>query len=281
VRGLTRRINLNYSEYHVVTSGCSFSDSHNYNWQHFLRDDLNFNLHSYGHTGVGNDHISTSTIYGISKLLEAGVDTSKIKVFVMWSSPVRHSFFISKSETPNYDALVDKLLKVPVNRYVVNPVYMTLHERGYIHDDNQELQSGWLMFTPSEVDWDTDDHVHYSNVYFEQYYTIEHQIIKSLNNFLKLQWFCESKNIFLLNMSFKNIFDFEITDNIKHLMNLIDFDRWWFWKDRGGLFEYCKDNNLSFRSPTDDHPTKESHKYFTKNILINELNKRGAWGNYD
>lgn len=282
MRGLIRRNNLDYSDYHIVTSGCSFSDVHNYNWQHFLRDKLGCNVYSYGHTGAGNDYISDSLIYGISKLLDSNIPPDKIKVLVMWSGPSRNQFFLSEDESRYYHYVIDPLPIVPVNRSFVNYTEMTeLHGAGnYSHDDDRELKSGWLFAGPNgEYSRDANlvSYKKFCNMFFQNYYTFEEQILKSLNNFLKVQWFCESKNLFLLNMTYKNIFDFDVTNNMKHLLKLIDFDKWWFWKERGGLYEYTLDNELPFRGPEDDHPLMDSHGIFTDTILINELNKRNAW----
>jgi hypothetical protein len=102
--------------------------------------------------------------------------------------------------------------------------------------------------------------------------------IDSYENFLRVQWFCESKQIKLINLTFKDIMHYPKVNilskdyyrNIIPLYEMIDFNKWVFWKETSGLFEYTRDNNLPF-GPDNIHPATLAHKHFVEHFLLPKI----------
>ena len=130
------------------------------------------------------------------------------------------------------------------------------------------LDRGWVLGSP-HCSWDNKNIIKFKELYFKYFYTYENCLFNSFNNFLKLQWYCQIKNITLINLTFKSIFpgNYDNYTTVKHLVNMVDFDKWIFYNDVNGLYEYTRDNNLEFY---DDnfHPTPDSHKHYVENFLL-------------
>lgn len=255
---------------HLVTSGCSFSDNGFGNrWPHYLAEELSLQLHNYGHGSAGNDYISQSIIFKLHHLLSNGINPSEIAVYVMWSGEDREGIFISKNELVDYDQYINMAQPNPINF-----LYMYDNDDGCYIPPNPVLggsiiPSGWLFGSPT-CSWLNENITRAKKLYFDNIYNYEQCLIRSLNYILQLQWFCESRGIYLRNMSFTELMprftDWVQYPNIKHLYELVDFSKWIFWKDGLGLFEYTRDNNLEYSDGF--HPTPESHEHFVKNVLI-------------
>jgi hypothetical protein len=254
---------------HLVTSGCSFSDNGFGNrWPHWLAQEYNLRLYNFGHGSAGNDYISQSIIFKINNLLKQGIDPSEIAVFVMWSGIDRQGIFISKQETLKYDLLLNEGQNNPINF-----LFMKETDVGSFVPQNPTVfgypDTGWLLGSPN-CKWLNQNITDLKRLHFENFYTYEDCLIKSLLSMLQLQWLCDSKGIYLRNMTFMNIFKNTTYENTKHLLELLDFSKWIFWKENGGLFEYTKDNNLPFY-PDAVHPLPESHLHFIKNHVCPKL----------
>lgn len=251
----------------LVTSGCSFSDNIDKRWPHFLADSLKLNLVNYGYGSSGNDYICHSTIFAVNNLLNNNIDSKDITVVVMWSGIDRQGHFVSKKETYDFDKLIN-----PTHINPLNFLYMseTPSNTGKFVPTNKIIDSGWLLGSPNCC-WENEYIRKYKRLYFDNFYTYEGCVINSLNYFLQLQWFCESKNIKLVNLCFKEILHGTYQyPTAMHLYHLIDFAKWIFWDKDKGLYEYTRDNKLSFY---DDnfHPSVDSHKHFVDNFLINNI----------
>jgi len=259
---------------HLVTSGCSFSDNYGQRWPHFLSERTGTNLYNRGQGSCGNGWIAKTAIYQTQKLLDNGVSPIDILVSVMWSGIDRKEVFISANETYNYKDLNNGLA------YSRNPVNFIDHEPNT--PDIFSNESGYLIgsmhcsFVNAKITKFKQDLI-------SKYFNDEALAIESYENFLRLQWYCSSKGIKLINQTYMDIIHYpnreknkltrDYYKNVKPLYNMIDFSKWVFWGDTGGLYEYTRDNNLPFY---DDnvHPLTESHKHYVDNFLIKELGKK-------
>lgn len=253
---------------HLITSGCSLSDNVDMRWPHFLAAQLGVRLYNFGYGSSGNDHIVNSSIFQANKLLAEGIDPKDIGIIVMWSGMEREGHFISRGETTNFTELFNPGFVNPAN-------FTTFEEVGpgrFVPKwaDYSQLQSGWLLGSP-HCSWQNDEITKLKQLHLENFYTFEHCVFKSLNYFLQLQWFCESKGIYLRNLCYKEIlgnpFQFK---TCTHLYNMLDMSKWIFWQFNLGLWEYTRDHQLPFY---DDqfHPLPESHAHFVRNYLIGKL----------
>jgi len=260
---------------HIVTSGCSFSEKGDRTWPSHLSNTPGITVYTLGLSSAGNNWIAKTAIHQVHKLLSQGVSPDDISVIIMWSGIDRKDLFISKAETNNFEKLIQ--LGEPA---VVNPVsfidplnddiYASGHTDGYLvgsmsaYFDNvniRKMKQGLIM----------------------PFFSNESLAIESYENFLRVQWLCESKKIKLLNMTFMDIMHYPDPSlniltkdhyrNIAPLNDMIDFKNWLFWKETGGMYEYTCDNNLPVEQDN-VHPTKLAYEHFVNNFLMQALIER-------
>jgi hypothetical protein len=258
---------------YLITSGCSFSDNLEMHWPHYLSKKLNLELYNRAVTSAGNDWISKSVIYQTQQLLDAGVDPKEILVVVMWSGIERQDMFINSEYTFNYK----KLLNVrgsepnPVN-FLDNPAN-TVCRQSTETEDGYLLGSAWAVFKNKNISEFKRNLI--------KFFTPQALAIASYENFLRVQWFCESKGIVLVNQTYMDIMHFPAVDrkgvetkdyyrNITPLHKMLNFDKWIFWDSTKGLYEYAKENNLGFHNDG-EHPLPESHEHYVNNFLIDKI----------
>lgn len=263
---------------HLVTSGCSFSDNLGIRWPHALANQLNLNLYNRGQGSCGNDWISRSVIYQTQKLLNEGILPNEILVSVMWSGIDRKSLFISKNETVNYDSLLNH-----DGPWDCNPV-------NYIDNEFNSPCTGpridGYLAGAMTCKFNNNNINKFKQECINKFYPDESLAIESYEHFLRLQWFCESKGIALINQTFMDIMHYpkysenknypltrDYYRNVSFLYDMIDFKKWIFYKNTQGIYEYTRDNKLQFYKDG-VHPLPESHEIYTRDFLIPELKKR-------
>lgn len=257
---------------HLITSGCSFSACGK--WPSMLAEKMQLKLYNFGQNSCGNDWISRSVIYQAATLIENGIDPSKILIIVMWSGLDRKSLFVSKKENVEFDSFIGQntpfhFIGAPINQYhVVNDRYGYIPGKPNCMLGTQALQQ------------------HKNNWY--SYLTVEELVIESYEHFLRLQWFCMTNNVRILNVTFGDImhypnFEFvghkktgKVTKNyyetVTHLHNMINFNQWKFHDETGGQYEYTMSNNLSFDADK-LHPSLDANMHYVDNFLIPVLSE--------
>ena len=109
-------------------------------------------------------------------------------------------------------------------------------------------------------------YTHFSQISLRQVY------MENIEHILRLQWFCESKNIKLINICFKELF-FDTNPDNMFLTKSIDFNKWHFHKDRYGMLEWVKDmceirQNYGEESRIAFHPIEIEHKQYAEKFLL-------------
>ena len=266
---------------HLVTSGCSFSDNCVNDtdvvpgrWPHFVAKRINAKLYNRGQGSCGNDWISKSVIYETQKLLDNGINPQNILVMVMWSGIDRKGKFISRQETNNFKQLLNTEggQANPIN-FIDSPTNencLVANTSGYL--------VGSLLCSFKNNNINTLKKELFKNI------TNEELAIESYEHFLRVQWFCKSNNIKLINLTFMDIMHYpeystgpltgDFYKNVKHLYDMIDFSNWIFWNQTGGIYEYTKDMKLAFY-PDGTHPTSASHSHYVDCFLIPKLKTLG------
>ena len=271
---------------HLVTSGCSFSDNLrrqgeiNSRWPMFLAEHAGLKLHNRGQGSAGNDWIADSLIYQICKLLEDSVEPSEILAIAMWSGIDRNSIYISESGTPRYSEL-------QTAEFMSNPANFTANPPNEYYNPPRN-GSGWLLGSAS-CSFPNDLIQQYKQLLVTRYLNEEALMIRSLDNWLKLQWFCASKGITLWNLTYMNIWHYpgygytsnkleetELNatpyfyetwpDNTRHLYDQLNLKQWLFYGHRGGMYEWCRDEGLGFYSDN-VHPSVDSHRKYAEEWL--------------
>jgi hypothetical protein len=248
---------------HLVTSGCSFSQSNEHRWPAFLSKELDLDLYNRGQSGASNGWISRSIIYQSELLFGNGIDPSSILVVVMWSGFDRMSLY---SKKPTEDTI--DFFNQPENiRY-------------------DKLKPGFLEGTIDVYDHFEGNDFFLLNKYFPPIF----RALLSYENILRLQWYCETKNLRLVNLAYCDIFkypEYRFTDKVKtgpttekhfarlkHLHKLINFDNWMFYNGSGGMFEYVANEGLPFEEDN-HHPRSEAHQIYVKKFLVPQLKEKG------
>jgi hypothetical protein len=124
-----------------------------------------------------------------------------------------------------------------------------------------------------------------------EFYSDESLAIETYENFLRVQWYCKANNVKLINQTYMDIMHYPTYSfydpsvqqmiltrdvynrNIGPLYSMINFDDWVFWGKTGGMYEYAKDNGLTFNLDG-VHPTIESYSMYVDNFLLSEISKR-------
>jgi hypothetical protein len=274
----------------LITSGCSFSDncylaeSHPGRWPQALSGLLGVELVNRGQGGAGNDWISRSAIYETSKALREGTPADDLLVLVMWSGMLRRSIFVSKTETANYEQIVN-------GNGMTNPASFIDYES----TQRNSVEAGWMLGSIT-CSYENKRLNEWRDLYNQHFFTIEGAYIEALEQMLLLQYFLKKHNIRYVFLTYMDIIhpmsvrnyakrEYSIDDvtipqhwpSVRHLWDELDLDQWLFWqngKDKTlGLYEYCIDNGLSLESDN-FHPTVESHRQYAKEFLLPNLSRR-------
>jgi hypothetical protein len=264
---------------HLVTSGCSFSDNCFPRWPKYLAKALDVDvLYNRGQGSAGNAWISKSVIYQTQNLLNARIPPEEILVVVMWSGIDRKDAFVDYGGIYNYHTLINDFdhNPNPTNFIDYPPNTVSLHSS--VPGDGYLLGSGGCYFS-------NDNITKFKQELVLKFMSPQALAIESYENFLRLQWYCKSNGIKLINQTFMDIMHYpdhkpnnEIImtrdwfRNVKPLYDMLDLNTWLFWNATGGLYEYTLDNNLTFY-PDGLHPKPESHKHYIDNYFISNLYK--------
>lgn len=250
-------------------------------WPHHLASNLDLQLHNMGEQSCGNGWISRSAIYQAHTLLESGISAEEILVAVMWSGIDRKGFFISREETTNYGNLALSN-REPRSFLNPNPVLTSHHvgkDRGWLEGSNN-------VHHTAEV----DPRIEYRDNAF-QFFPLECLAIESYEHFLRLQWFCASNKITLVNLTYGDIMRYpnssfinprkkdrltkDTFTDVVHLYNMLDFSKWLFFEETSGMYEYVCCNGLGLIADR-VHPDPTAHKQYVEDFVIPNLKERNV-----
>ena len=253
----------------IITGGDSFTDMAG-SWREQLSN-RNYDVLSAAIGSAGNNMISRATIKVTSKLLDEG---KKPYVMACWSSLNRYSFMVEPQvqfgmssykilSGGNPFSLLHEHMPAPggVVNFKDYPFVWLQSPGGHALEggivEDKRLQKFWVDF-------------------YKNYYNDELEILENLEHFLKLQWFCKSHDLdykFFFGWKHldKSMVD-NLSDNTRHLWNLIDWDKWWFCDDNyGGINEWTEQIGMTdeerFCSPGDNHPSLKAHTRFTNEVI--------------
>jgi len=226
---------------YIVTSGCSFSDpttTEHKTWPVQLEELYpNHKIYGLGCCGQGSDWISKSIIYKVNELLKSDINTSEILILCCWSGLDRRSILVNKEIT-------------------------SLHYRfkdWKMHKSNEMRK----MKIGSWQDFDEE---------FAKLISREQNVYMSVENILRTQWFLTLHNLEYRFFTYRDIFtdvENEYPD-ISYLWDMIDWDKWWFHNEYGGMTEWINDNikgGFDGEGGYSGHPISSSHKVFTEKVV--------------
>lgn len=259
---------------HIVTGGCSFSTP--YKWPYRIQSCYpNKNFYNTGKNSAGNDFISYSMIFKAQSLLDIGISPDQILLIIMWSGFDRKSFWINEENTSEYHNLLS----------TIQPCNPFIKDRDFFSDRTRD-DRGFLLGTIN-----CNTHNPYINewkkIHFLNYFSDEYAVIENYTYMLMVEWFCKSKKVNLLNLTFADLMHYPYMpfmqdtwhnkipsiDTFQHagfFQNMFDLKNWLFYNKTGGLYDMVKDLNLGFE-PDNLHPDDNSNLYFANKFLIPHL----------
>ena len=271
----------------LVSSGCSFSDCFDSSntWPNHLAKYFD-NHYGLGRGGYGNGYISRSIIYAITNLLKI-VDAKDIHVGIMWSSTERIDLRIPEySNTGRIQTLIDQYtacrgedwpdeidtwenLSSNIQTEIADN-WGNLRHRLEIYDKNLWIKDSvldtkdWIQLTTSMKKHPElrEPFVNfYSNKINNQVYSLEH--------ILRTQWFLTNNNIkYFMSCYTDKVLDIPNNIDTSYLLDNIDLDK---FVTTQGEEEWVRENighPIGFMSPTDYHPTSDSHKQWVEKVVI-------------
>jgi hypothetical protein len=266
----------NHSGNWIVCVGCSFVKVHKAKaWPQYLEDKLThisdpkFLINEF--TSGGNDLISKSVIKSVSELLESGVKSDHINVYIMWSDVARKDFLINEKDIVEFqDMDFDK------------------------HLDAKFIKSGGANNRVSDIDHYKKTSASFIVDWYKKYYSEEERFYSTLENILRVQNFLNDVGVVKYSMMcWQNIFNYretieekppvlddvihfdskeakllkDVYPSTKYLWNEIDFSRFMFYSEDGyeydGIAEHNVRNNIFLNV---SHPTEEGHRKWTDYI---------------
>jgi hypothetical protein len=241
----------------LVAGGCSFSQvPNNYtNWPVFLRDKLQMQAYFTGAGSACNDLICKRVIHRVTECLTLHkYKPQNILVGVMWTGVNRDGFYLSKE-----------------------PVDYTKIETGNMGwYSNPNAVSSQFEYYLTNPNWNDG----FSNLYYKHLYDDVGNLIKTLEQVLRLQWFLKLNNVryFFTNYerdSFTGGHYDQYLDHLEvsYLYNQIDFDNFLPVKSMGDW--NINESGFEFEIKNDDHPTTQMSKGFVDRVIIPHLEKRG------
>ncbi len=319
-----KRVGLTGDEY-------DFMDDHisQWKWPHFIQEQYpNYEVINYGNPTNDNAVIANSILYGVDKLLQNGISPSDIKVVVQWSGWSRNSAFISKNKQKemNYQiypdpktakendyAHINDFINVP-KKYAGEHGYFIL--AGGYHASHVEVKSIDYFTEYVKHVFSADERMieYIRNILLVQNYLkskgIEYKCFTMHNNFSQEyvnddmfpRWRPENSDENEAHHVIYNKFipitwesdlknQFENNPYVKYLYDMVDFDKFWFYKENnvtkfGGQVEWSiKRYDFDEVSDNTDIPNilwleyrwTYDNGYRTKENLVDFLNKTIFW----
>ena len=249
----------------IVTSGCSFSDWGNpeKTWPFHLEDLIRnyeclknvrdkYSFYPLAACAQGEDYISRSVICKVNKLLK-DKNPDDIFVIVSWSGLQRRAILVNNETTK---------------------MHYQFKDQHYLDEES--------MYGNPIGSWQSFDEEHL------KIFTEEQNIIISLEHIIRTQDFLRVNNIDYKFFGFNNLFanlDEEnfLTGgrgtridkkypNTSYLFDIMDWDKWWFHNEFGGLADWIVDNveaGFDGEDKNTGHPLSSAQKLFTERVVLN------------
>ena len=270
---------------HIVTSGCSFSntedcvdytthgmDYHSYqldnykSWALHLEDIIpDSKVYNTAKPAAGNGYISRAVIYKVNELLEQYKKPDY--VFIQLTSCDRKELLV------NIDDATSQTDKNIITHFI--PEFDIKDVR---YNKDVKLKNNNMIWLKHSYEEDS-----LMKYWYKYYYSVEVGYLKTLEHILRLQWFFKVNDISYKFFSGWNIFsELKIPRypiELRHLWKMIDWDNFWFHRKFGGITEWSYEN-LPFKdryvtgerlnengTALDEHPSNKAHREFAKQVV--------------
>lgn len=235
----------------LVTAGCSFTqDYYQKTWADYLAESLDYELVNIAARGAGMDFISKRTITHLSQSSKDSL------VVIMLPSSDRFDYYTDS--------------KHPLKHNFLNIASWQKNRRPeLVNLDGSVSSSHGYSLTGGE-------HRGNKKYWYKYFYNKTNSLINFWFNVHSLQTFLQLNNIkyfFTTAYNLNNTVEQCINDDndpleYTDMLNLIDFNRFIFYKNQCGFLEFVADNKFK---TINHHPETLAHKEFVNRILLNEI----------
>jgi len=261
----------------LLTGGCSFSAPYPEEWKktwvQYVQEKYEFD--NYIHTGIGasgNELITYRLLYYLNKL-KGLQKTQDIKIYlaVMWSQVDRIDImtnnFSLDMKTDNGNMINHDSIETNIN---LNNNSSIEKVKSFLKKNSKFIRPGGKPIDEDFYRKDNPNQREWLLNYYKDYYTDEYAINQTLKNISLIQNYCEKNDINYIMFSMENLFDnnrISINNypNIKNFLSLVDWEKFVFYKEQNGLYEYTHLNNLKMWEDN-FHPHSSTHKHFIDNF---------------
>jgi hypothetical protein len=249
----------------LITSGCSFSapwgDETTNTWVKYFQKKYKFELYSHSGMGAaGNEMITQRLMYSINNALQKGY--TDITLAVMWSEHHRNDVF-----TKDWSLDIDT---DNGNIMFNNQIYTNIDKGA-----NHNITSGFIRpgAFPQNEDYYRNEKQRNWLLNYYKFYNEEYSLLCTLKNVILIQSICKLNNIKCIMFVMRNIFE-ELPryPQLNYLQKMVDWDKFIFFEEEYGLFEYTLVNDLKFWD-NGFHPKYKAHKHFI-DFFDDEIKKR-------
>ena len=173
---------------HIITAGCSFTNCGK-SWAYHIKE---HNVYNVGAVGAGNGYISRAAIWKCENLLKKGIPPEEISLIVMWSG-------------------IDRFEVLSTNDSLLHKDYISGDkDRWWLSNYNQNIKeedSVWLKSSVHGQKWQNKAVNHLFDQYWKYFYSVEESFLKTLEYILRVQHYCEVRNIKYKMCCWQNIFN--------------------------------------------------------------------------
>lgn len=255
----------------TITSGCSFTDSLNWQdyktWPKQLPDQLGIkDWVNEGRGGQANNMIRMRVIHAIEKALET-YTPQELLVGIMWSGPDRRGIYYHK------DFLGDKPTgKVWIDSY------------NFIDKETEGVWKPFLLGHSNHENWKL------GKLYYKNFHDSIGALVDTLHDIHYTQLYLKNKGINYFMSNAWNIFEFrwdhwgQYKGNIEDYRNenigrhnalnhpdlkwIADSIDWGKFLPVEGMWEWCQLYRPDRDNTVEHHPTAEEHREFTKQVIL-------------
>ena len=239
----------------IIAGGCSFTYNNEMTWAGEVAKE--HELINMGSCAAGNDYIARSVIHEMDK------QESNIMLVCQWSGIHRRSHYINHRHT--------------LHRRLISgdwPDWAGDYTR--INEDAVKQQEFWIKTGGNNISKPGSSeiiHDFFVKPYAKYFYSEEQSLVESLENILRVQYYCNSRKI--PNIMFwwkKELENYEMSRYSKQLYEqVLKQDTVWL-EDLGS---WCVENTDLLQKDLDEgnHPTLGQHQSYARQVVLPSISK--------
>ena len=239
----------------IIAGGCSFTYNNEMTWAGEVAKE--YELTNMGSCAAGNDYIARSVIHEMDK------HESNIILVCQWSGIHRRSYYINHRHMLHRD-LVSGDWPDWAGDYT------------QINEDAVKQQEFWIKTGGNNISKPgSNDSIHnfFVKPYAKYFYSEEQSLVESLENILRVQYYCSSRKI--QNIMFwwkKELENYKMSRYSKQLYEQVLKQNTVWLEDLGS---WCIENANLLQKDLDEgnHPTLQQHQSYARQVVLPSISK--------